>query len=150
MNKTVLTKSVLRVLPLGLFFVVMGLASCNSELDTDTETSWTTSSGFSEKEDSTTRVKLVAKEELPDWLISFLDSLDERDAQFCAVYTAQWEGKQIYFIFNMFSSLYFWHVYNADGTPLIEDSDRLCKADWRLIYCVNQDEDMINLFLRSV
>ena len=149
MKKTVLTKSVLRVLPLGLFFTVMGLASCNSELYTGAETS----SGFSEKEDSTeneTRVNLVAKEELPDWLITFLDSMDEREAQFCAVYTAQWEGKQIYFIFNMFSSLYFWHVYNADGTPLIEDSDRLCKADWRLIYCVNQDEDMINLFLRSV
>ena len=33
MKKTVLTKSVLRVLPLGLFFTVMGLASCNSELN---------------------------------------------------------------------------------------------------------------------
>lgn len=31
MKKTVFTKSVLRVLSLGLFFMVMGLASCSSE-----------------------------------------------------------------------------------------------------------------------
>lgn len=39
MKKTVFTKSVLRVLPLGLFFMVVGFASCNSALDTGTSLS---------------------------------------------------------------------------------------------------------------
>ena len=33
MKKTVFTKSVLRVLPLGLFFMVVGFASCNNDLN---------------------------------------------------------------------------------------------------------------------
>ena len=156
MKKNVLFKNMRQMLPLCMIFLVAGFTSCNSDLNTGTEVPWEMTSG--EGQDSTEyneRVNLVAKEELPDWLITILDSMDEHDALYCGVFTAQWNGKKIYHILNLLRSSFFADVYNADGSPLIGENDYdLYKAEWCLIYIVNQDETMyetmISIFLKAL
>ncbi|MCR5139595.1 MAG: hypothetical protein K6B45_05485 [Bacteroidaceae bacterium] len=152
MKQKVLFKNMRRVLPLCLFFLVAGLTSCNSGLNVGTGLSWEgmPPSDSLEVSDSTeyiTRVNLVDKEELPDWLITILDSMDERDAHFCGVFTAHWNEKKIYYIYNLLKSSLFSDVYCEDGSPLKSEngSTDLYKLEWCLIYSFNPDPEWINI-----
>jgi hypothetical protein len=127
-----------------LCILLAGLASCSSDDITNEEQPWVfgTFFNFSEAADSTeqrTRIELVAKEELPEWLIPIVNDMEEKDPS-TAVFTTNWKGKQIFYVYYFYLGKHTWYkdLYYSDGTPVsIEKGDEkaLFTADWCLIYC---------------
>ena len=149
MKKMVSLKCMWCVLPLCILFLVTGLTSCSSDPDTDTESVWVFDPFFKPAKtknatEHKTRVELIAKEELPDWLITIVNNREEVFSS-TAVFTTQWEGKKIYNVYYLGKSNYnsdfqLIDFYYSDGTPVsfsIKSGDYIgfFSTEWCLIYC---------------
>ena len=142
MNRKNLSKCMLRTfLPSIMFFLLAGLTSCRSDDLSTGNQSWAfdTFFNFSDDTEPKTRVELVAKEELPEWLVPIVNDMEEKDPS-TGVFTTNWKGRQIFNVYIFCKQNWFNDLFYSDGTPvLIEKGDEKAffTAVWCLIYCAD-------------
>lgn len=115
--------------------LMVGSAACSNDNENDLVESY---------------VKPTSKDIFPDWLVDIIDSWEASEPQIAAVYSVEWKGKQIYYIYNLLQSSLFTQVYNADGTPAgIEDYNDFIDniTEWRLVYCT---DSFYNIFQERI
>lgn len=143
-----------RVLPLCLFLLATGLASCNSGLEADADQDWFPFSlyDFSKTMDEA-EANLIDKSELPEWLIPIVNEREKIDAS-TAVFTAELDGKLYYNVYYFSklgftvhgpsSTLKYVDFYYSDGTPVRfsdgpEQKIAFYPERWRMIYCARPE-----------
>ena len=143
-----------RMLPLCLFLLATGLASCNSGLEADADQDWFPFSlyDFSKTMDEA-EANLIDKSELPEWLIPIVNEREKIDAS-TAVFTAELDGKLYYNVYYFSklgftvhgpsSTLKYVDFYYSDGTPVRfsdgpEQKIAFYPERWRMIYCARPE-----------
>ena len=143
-----------RVLPLCLFLLATGLASCNSGLEADADQDWFPFSlyDFSKTMDEA-EANLIDKSELPEWLIPIVNEREKIDAS-TAVFTAELDGKlyyNVYYfsklgftVYGPSSTLKYVDFYYSDGTPVrfSDGPEQKIAFDpemWCMIYCARPE-----------
>ena len=143
-----------RVLPLCLFLLATGLASCNSGLEADADQDWFPFSlyDFSKTMDEA-EANLIDKSELPEWLIPIVNEREKIDAS-TAVFTAELDGKlyyNVYYfsklgftVYGPSSTLKYVDFYYSDGTPVRfsdgpEQKIAFGPEMWCMIYCARPE-----------
>ena len=92
------------------------------------------------------KVALSRKKDLPATIISKINAWENDDpAKSTAVFCCEWEGKKVYYIYNMLQSSFLSTIYTAEGVLTTVWGDGIGSAEdflknatgWQLVYCTD-------------
>lgn len=137
MKKQLFKMKLIVLIVMGMV-VLTGLNSCSSDDKNEDQTS---EARFTSLDFAPTA--LLSKEDLSPWLLSQVEQLEGIRGIKAAIYKGIWHGKQVFYIYNNFSSCALCNVFWEDGKRIdwqsSEESMEFVgtSTDWTCIYVVN-------------
>lgn len=94
----------------------------------------------------TASVSLTPKSGLPAWIVPIVNQFEKDDPmKYTALFSCQWDGRTVYFIYSLIQSSLFSETYDISGEKIqvwgegigtMEDFMRT-STDWKLLYCTD-------------